>query len=444
MVRLRLVAPSAAAGLALVVAIALSAVLPGCAAASLLAAQKPSPSATSVTLASVLSGRFTKLVPEPAFLRYPTDDAGHVTYEIGALKVHAPKVLPVYILGGSNVREGVQSPAAMQAAIKQATGLTTKEVTLASFYQNFAGDLALVDNLPPGPGVVVISVNPPDFGWNLDRADAQAKGIPLLMASPALDDLLKNAGHTPPATIADGFAHYMKTWRQRNSAALKAGKRPWNVYRLHECNLRPQSLSIQQRILSRWLTTMGAPGEGFAVHHVFWAGVLAAAADLARSRGYSVVISEASYNRTLVGTKFRPYHAIYVPACRAIARKDDGWYVDPNTTAHLTAADFRDLYHMLAPGRPKWTTALARLIAPAVRQAAKAKAVTPTPAASPSPTVSASTSPSATASATATASASLTATSSASGEAAQGSVPAMVAAWLTSAWRFDLGASLLR
>jgi len=368
MMRVRSVAPAAALGLALVVAVVLSVLPAGC---GMVSAAQPSGSAPHVTLAGILSGRFTTRVPEPAFLCFPTDDNSHSVYEIGTLKVHRPKVLPVYLMGGSNVREAVLSPAAMQAALKQATGVTTKVVTFAAPFQKIAADLALIDNLPRGPGVVVISVNPADFAWGDRAADAEDKGVPLLLKSAALDALLRREGHTPAGTVALGYERYLESYRKHNAAALQAGTRPWNVYKLHECNLRAESRPVQERILERWLRGAGKPGGAFDIYHAFWLRALTAAADLAHARGYVVVISEASYNTTLVGARFDSYHKAYVPACRRIARKGGGRYVDPNASAQLTAGDFRDLYHVLATGRPKWTSALARLLAPAVLRAAK-------------------------------------------------------------------------
>ncbi len=401
MERLRRLAPPSAVivlvlVLVLVLMVALGVRLPSRGAATPLA--RPTTTATDAPLAEIVSGRFTTRVAEPAFLRFRKDDNGHVSYEVGALKVHPPKLLPVYVVGGSNVREAIQTPAALQTAIKRKTGVSTRVVTFGAYAENLTSMLAVIDNLPPGPGVVAISVDPPDFADGLNAVDKQAKGEPLLMASSAVDDVLAGEGHTPPASIAEGYHDYMSWWRKDNSAALKAGKQPWNVYILHDCNRVAESDAVKRRLLHTWTTGPGKSGGAFFRYEKFWTSVLRAAADLAHAKGYSVVISEGSYDRAIVGRGFVPCRQIYVPACRSIARSVAGWYVDPNTTAHLTDRDFRDLYHVLASGRPKWTPALAALIAPAVRQAAKAKA-SPSPTASPSvstsPTVTTSSSASA-------------------------------------------------
>ena len=385
---LRRVAPlSAVVGLALVVTLA--AVLSGCATATSQA--QPTTSATDASLAGILSGRFTTRVAEPAFLRVRKDDNGHVSYEVGALKVHPPRLLPVYVVGGSNVREAIETPAALQTQIQRRTRVATRVVTFGAFFENLASMLAIVDNLPRGPGVVVFSVDPPDFAYGLGVVDKQARGEPLLMASAAVDAVLTGEGHTPPASIAAGYDAYMSSWRTDNKATLAAGKHPWNVYILHECGRRGESDATKLRLLRRWTGGAGKAGGAFFQYEKFWTGVLRGAAQLARSKGYTVVVSEGSYDRAIVGSAFAPCRRVYVPACRAIATAVGGWYVDPNTTAHLTNADFRDLYHVLLTGRPKWTPALAALIAPAVRRAAKAKA-SPSPSASASPSLSPSTS----------------------------------------------------
>jgi len=382
MKRWRRLAPACAATvLVLALTVVLVARLPGRGEATSLG--QPAAVATDVPVADIVSGHFTTRVAEPAFLRFRKDDNGHVSYEVGALKVHPPSVLPVYVVGGSNVREAIQTPAALQQAIKLKTGVSTRVVTFGAYAENFASMLAVIDNLPPGPGVVAISIDPPDFADGLGVVDKQAKGEPLLMASAAVDNVLLGEGHAPPASIAEGRGNYMTWWRRDNSATLKAGKRPWNVYILHDCNRVAEPDAVKRLLLHRWTAGPGKRGGAFFRYQKFWTDVLRAAAELARSKGYSVVISEGSYDRAIVGRAFVPCRRIYVPASRGIARSVAGWYVDPNTTAHLTNRDFRDLYHVLGTGRPKWTPALAALIAPAVRQAAKAKA-SPSPSTSPS------------------------------------------------------------
>ena len=382
MKRLRRLAPACAViVLALVLAVVFVARQPGRGEATSLA--QPTTVATDAPVADIVSGHFTTRVAEPGFLRFRKDDNGHVSYEVGALKVHPPTLLPVYVVGGSNVREAIQTPAALQQAIKLKTGVSTRVVTFGAYAENFASMLAVIDNLPPGPGVVAISIDPPDFANGLGMIDKQAKGEPLLMASSAVDDVLTAEGHTPPASIAEGYSNYMTWWRRDNSATLKAGKRPWNVYILHDCNRVAEPDAVKRLLLRRWVTGPGKSGGAFFRYQKSWAGVLRAAAELAHAKGYSVVISEGSYDRAVVGRAFVPCRRIYVPASRGIARSVAGWFIDANTTAHLTNRDFRDLYHVLASGRPKWTPALAALLAPAVRQAARAKA-SPSPSTSPS------------------------------------------------------------
>lgn len=382
-------ASPAPAFVGLVVAIVLAAFL-----ALWVAGAQATRNVTSTTVATIASGRFTATIPEPAFLRYPRDDRGHVAYEIGALKVHRPGNLPVYVIGGSNVREGIQTPAALQTAIERCTGVATTVVNLGATALNLAGTMAEIDNLPRGRGVVVISINQSAFAYARGDVGRQAGGDPLLIESPAVRQLASSLepGHTPPPSIAGALHAYVAAWRNDNAAALKAGREPWNVYTPHKCNVRRVSDAAKRAEVRSWLTHAGKTGGAFFANDPFWCKVLRDAVTLARSRGFSVVISEGSLDRSVVGHAFDRYRRVYMPQCKSIARAAGARYVDPNATAGLTDRDYYDVDHLLLCGRSRWTAALAKLIAPAVRQAAKARP-SPTSSSSPSPSGSLTASP---------------------------------------------------
>lgn len=276
----------------------------------------------------------------------------------------------MYLLGGSNVRECIETPAALQRPLKAATGVSTTVIDLGSSDQHFGETMAVIDNLPKGPGVVVISVNQSRFAYSPTVVDQQIQGFTMLMQSTALWRFsLDRQGHAPKDSIAAGVRAYYADWRKRNAAALAAGRRPWHVYQNHRYTAA-LSAARKQAQVTRWLTGKGAAGGDFSRYHAYDAALLGATIKLARAKGLSVVLMEAPASGAVIGRSFDKYRAVYRPACADLAAADGARYVDPNRAAGLTDADFHDITHLLAPGRAKWTRALAAALAPTVASAA--------------------------------------------------------------------------
>ena len=326
--------------------------------------------------AAYRSGSFTRRWREPAFLRGKADDAGHVSYCIGALKVTPPTRPWVALIGGSNVRECLQQPADLSNELADLTGVRTRVLQLGSTNQNLGETMAIVDNLPPGPGVVVIAVNHTRFAYSPVVVTRQTQGKTLLMPSPALRGfILENQGTVPADTIMPGIKAYWAGWRHKNAAELAAGDKPWHLYLRHRYNAEHIWSSEKKRSRVRlWLDNRGAPGGDFDRFNGFNAEILAAIGTLAADRGYHVVFAEASCDLKIVGTAFDPYRGVYVPVCEKVAADNGGFYVNLNPGAGLASADFRDLTHLVGAGRTKWTTALAAALAPVVTSLS-----TPTP-----------------------------------------------------------------
>lgn len=322
---------------------------------------------TDVT-AAYRTGSFTRKWREPAFLRRTGDDAGHISYVIGALKITPPTRPWVALIGGSNVRECLQTPADLSIKLEALTGVSTRVLLLGSSNQNLGETMAVVDNLPPGPGVVVIAVSHVRFAYPPAVVAPQIQGKTLLMSSPALwDFILKNQGTAPANTIAPGIKAYWADWRRKNATLLAAGKQPWHVYVQHRYYAgHLWSLGKKHSRVRLWLDNRGAPGGDFDQFNGFNAAMLAAIGTLATDRGYHLVLMEASYDSNIIGTAFNPYKAVYMPVCEQVAADHGGIYVDPNLSAGLVSADFRDLTHLVGAGRPKWTKALAKALAPVV------------------------------------------------------------------------------
>ena len=359
-----------------------------CAVAATLVALAVAPTArATVSVDSYVSGRFTTHKSEPAFLRGPGDDDGHVSYEIGTLKIHPPTAFPIYLVGDSLIRESITSTGDVATRIQTATGVTANVYLFGEGNQNFAESLAVVDNLPPGPGVVVISVSQNRFCSTPSAARDQIQGVRLLAPSTTLwRFILQTFGTAPRNSIKRGIETYLADWRHRNARILAAGRRPWHPYQQHRQG-PPVSLERKQALVEAWLNDRGRPDGPFDDWHRFNTFVLERVVTRAQARGFTVVLMDGSQDGEIIGDAWDRCARVYRSACRQIAEDEQVAYVDPNLTAGLVDSDFHDVTHLIEPGRTKWMDALTTLLAPTVLRVAGVPATTPSagPAATPSP-----------------------------------------------------------
>ena len=339
------------------------------AAIALLVVSQP-PAVASVAVDLYTSGRFTMKKPEPAFLRTRGDDPGHLSYVVGALKIHPPQRLPVYLVGDSLVRECMTTPAAMASRLESASGVATSLYELGSSNQNFGESLAIVDNLPSGPGLVVVSVDHARFAFPPSTVSAQIRGDRLLMPSTTLwRFVLQTRGSAPRNSIGPGVRAYLADWRKLNAKALAAGKRPWHTYQMHRQGGVLSNAAKRERI-ERWLDNRGRPGAEFDTWKAFNGRLLERLVRRAQARGLMVVLMESSQDSAIIGSAWDRTTASYRAICDQVGTDCGTAFIDPNLTAGLVNADFHDLLHMVTSGQLKWMDALATLLTPTVQQLA--------------------------------------------------------------------------
>ena len=319
------------------------------------------------------SGFYTTQVSEARFLRTRRDDWGHVTYAVGKLKQKPPEELPVYLIGGSNVREQLQTPAALEQAIREACGSEVEVHVLGSTNQHLGESLAIVENLPEGPGVVVVGVNQTRFAYPPDVVGMQVKGRELLLRSPALRRFVADEGgpNRYQVTILPGIFNYVSGWAQKNQGALRSGGLPLNRYLEHRYfQDHVWSPAEKQSRVELWAGNRGAPGGEFDQNHAYNFDLLDRLTDVAEERGLTVVYEEVPENRAIVGDAFQRNKDVYKPFLTDLAAQKGAFYADFNDRLGLVNEDFRDLTHLVETGRAKWTVGLAEALCPAVRTAA--------------------------------------------------------------------------
>jgi hypothetical protein len=334
----------------------------------------------TIVLASLLmgnqsmftSGAFTAF-PEQVMLRNGGDDYTHVSYVVNQLRFQPPQKLPVYLLGGSLVREYIVSEDSFGSLVRRDAGADVQVVDLGSVNQNFAESLAIVDNLPPGPGVVVITVYPNRFRFSPKEIAQQLQGHHLWLESPTLRRFVMSDPQRdiPPAWLPGllpGVMEYFVDYLDRHEATLAAGGQPNVQHLLHRVWAdKLWSVETQARFLKKW---RGWREADFYRYQAYNSRLLDTLVKRARQRGFEVVLLEGSENPYTVGHALDGLKSLYKPAMARIAVENGVPYIDLQQHLSLTNEDFRDLYHLVEPGRVVWQAAMAKALRPAVEQAA--------------------------------------------------------------------------
>jgi len=300
------------------------------------------------------SGAFTAL-PEPLLLRDSNDDYTHVSYEVGLLKRHPPREPAIYVVGGSSARDCLDSAQAMAKQVSVASGLNVCAYNLSSAKQSFAESMAIVDNLPRGPAIVLVAVSANRFGISPRMAQREAQGEDLPLSSPSLKRCLDRGAdrwHTP-RTLLPGIMNYGLEYYRTHVASLMKHKRLFVPYT--HGHAHPLSLKMKRAFVRVWLT--GTRSEGLAAFRAnfeYNSYLLNALLQVGEQRGFHMVLFETPENRDVVRQAYDIAKIVYQPRCVALAQAHGTQYLNFVDKVDLHNRDFRDLTHVLSGSSAKF------------------------------------------------------------------------------------------
>lgn len=308
----------------------------------------------------VLDGRLVTTVSQGRFLISGCDDSDRNSYQIAYLKHNPPGLPMVYVLGGSSVRECFQTPEGLADAVSKRAGRRVGVRKIAGSMQKLAVQLAVIDNLPPAQGgVVVIGVHQIAFICGPGAARAQLNGVGLLAQSPTLQTFTNaRLGLDLDNSIQGGLRQYLDRYLEKRG--VQAFKAPWIAYCPHRYG--PNSVisdAAKRAGITHWLTGNGRPGGPFFTNFEFSAALLEECVKLARSKGFEVVLMEDPQDISIVGHAFDKYKDMFRPVCRYLRDTYGAYYINLNGKCGLLNRDFRDLFHLIPAGRAKWMPKLA-------------------------------------------------------------------------------------
>ena len=324
--------------------------------------------------AAFSSGAYT-VVPERALLRTARDDFLHNSYTVGRLKRHPPDRLPIYVIGGSAARESLISDRSFADMVQRASGVPVRAYVLSNYDQTLGQSLAIIDNLPPGRGIVVLAVNNNRFHFSPAKIARQLRGLPLLLESPSLREFVDRnpaigarSARLPGAL--PGILDYLVGYLGSHATDLARARSLAPVYKPHWITQRRVWTLAQKKAgVERWVK---GRGPNFYRYYPYNARLLDAVVARAEQRGFKVVLLEETENTDVVGHSFDAFKRIYKPIVRDIAAKYGVPYLDLQESLHLPNSAFWDFIHPVESARVAWEQVLAKALKPVVQQAAPA------------------------------------------------------------------------
>lgn len=238
-------------------------------------------------------------------------DWGHVLQVVAWLRYRTPQRRVVYLFGGSAARESVVSESSWAAQVRAVSGRSAVTYVVAKRCQIYVEDTRIVNQLPKGRGVALISVGPTRF---------------TMLQEPA--SVPRNSTRSRPP--GPWYQHHYD-WRPRLSAAEK--RRLVRVW-------------VRDRygvFLSRY------PDRLVELDQLIQACL---------ARGLRPVLLEMPLNLPVIGHAFDDARVMYAGGCLELAAKYDIEYIRFVSKIGLRGTDFYDLQHLLPSGRSKWQTRL--------------------------------------------------------------------------------------
>lgn len=305
--------------------------------------------------AAFTSGAWTR-VPLAYCLRNQRDSFTYISWTVGRVKREPPPAPLVVLTGGSSAREALVSGEGLARDVAALGGPRVVAYDLGCINQNFAETLAVADNLPRGAWLLV-GVNLGRFTADREDNARQVVGRDLLLDSPALRRFVQRRWHRQrwSWTILPGVFSYLTDVARRDGRQVLLLRPPRRAYRQHAYTT-PLPRRRKERLVEYWLATRYPV---FRRHLGDNLDLLETLLARCRERGLHAVVVELPLNRAVVGDRFDAAVAAYREPVRRLARRYGAAYLDVNAGLDIPDRCFRDLSHLLEPGRRAWQRALA-------------------------------------------------------------------------------------
>jgi hypothetical protein len=304
-------------------------------------------------------------VPLKYCLRNQLDSFVYSSWIVGANKRNPPDLPAIYVTGGSAAREAIVSGPSLAAQVRGFGGPHVAAWDLGCINQNFAESLAIADNVPTAkPAWVLVGINEGRFTEDPPTNEKQVVGRDLLLKSRFLQEYVSRryGAYRYSLTILPGVFSYLTSYASQDGWAALAGNAPQRRYLQHNYTMRKVYSARKKELLVRtWLRTRYPV---FKRNLRFNLAMLEQILVRCRQRGVHAVLLELPQNAQIESGRMNGAMRLYQAPVQALATKYGVPYLDFNSAARIPSADFRDLSHLVEPGRVIWQRKLAQALAP--------------------------------------------------------------------------------
>jgi len=299
----------------------------------------------------VRTGLFT-IIPEGYLLTRSSDQFTHLNYKLHSLRKSKSHRKSVYFLGGSALREALD-----EKVLNEKMGKTYDIHNLGSMQQSFGLSIAMLDQLPKGPGLVVIGTNIKRFTFSPTRFFEHLESNYYMIRSPSLVNFAREnkIQFEPDFFFFPGVMNYFKFYVWNNKETLLKWKWPhytFDPFLYHSKS--PMKEKIQKEKSKKIKATYQAQ---FARFYDLNRKALTFLVELARKKGYEVALMDLPINPSIESI-FNDITKIYRERIRTLSDSLSVPYLDFVWEMNFENEEFYDPFHLLEPGREKFQKAL--------------------------------------------------------------------------------------
>lgn len=288
------------------------------------------------------------ILPLDVLIRHSRDDYIFSYHQIANIPDQSE---PVVIFGGSGMREAIVSRPELTALFKEKNPDYHATIT-ASLFRTLADDLALLERLPDGPGVIVYGSTFSRFGWDNDMLDRFLSG----KASIAPAGIVYEQNFDNPISQPTGIIESIRRWIRANTyltngaiyiadrlrAQFRGKKREYNIHR-QQIRQR-KDFSHREKQLSNWLKKRTIDGKPARLDQFM--GWFDNFLSLAKSKNYQVVVVDQPLDLETIDGRLDSVIQSYSQAMRNLTEQYGVDYIDVLSLPPFDPNDFRDLAHL--------------------------------------------------------------------------------------------------
>ena len=304
-------------------------------------------------------------IPLEYLMRHPSDDYTYSSYTLNKVRRNPPKTFPVYLLGGSSMKESFNNTESLSQAISTEAGFPIDSYLFTNPHRSFSTGLTTLTHLPDGPGIVVVGITLSRFSYDFKQLLLDLDGYKVYVKAKALyshfndfspESVSATKSSLPPFlnyiygrdSILPGILTYFKTYFIRRKKDLFSFKiRPiYYEQHLYTPSRKRFDRAEKLKVLESWKQRARQSLTNFEKNMILLEELLAQS----KAKNLEVVLVEYPLDMEIIGDALNKSFDLYKKRLARLAESDENvHYLDFIDELNLTTNDFGDLSHFSFP-----------------------------------------------------------------------------------------------